>query len=72
MLTGSHLSLAVDSHMRVDMDFAHCRYELADLLERMPASGVFKDIRASMKVVWRRQMPTQCLSAGQQLEAGVR
>jgi hypothetical protein len=71
-MAGSHISLAIDRDMRMDMDFSKCNYEMAEFLRKLPNLAIFNNFRGLMKKIWKTWMPKQTLTIPQQLEAGVR
>ena len=66
------MALAIDQHMRVDMNFSRCDLDLAKFLQCLPQIRVLDNFRDLVKAVWKLWMPRQMLNIGQQLQAGVR
>ena len=57
--TGSNVSLAIESDMRMDMNFSKCNLEMADFLSKLPKLTIFDNFRSMMKDIWKAWMSKQ-------------
>ena len=58
-VVGSNVSLAIESDMRMDMNFSKCNLEMADFLSKLPKLAIFDNFRSMMKEIWRGWMSKQ-------------